>query len=215
MKRILFSATLLAGLALPLCANAEGFGLGVRAGTLGAGVEGTIGLSERINLRLGANNYTYSFDDTYDDVRYDADLELKNAALILDWHPFAGGFRLSAGILSNDNGADLEGTPTGVVSIGDNDYPAAAVGTLNGKVSFKSSAPYVGLGWGNAVAKNKGFGVNFEIGALFQGSPDVELSSTSGLVPQTDLDQEAQEIEDDLKNLEVYPVVSFGVSYGF
>lgn len=215
MKRFLPHAVVLTAFALPLPAHTEGFALGVRAGTLGAGVEGTIGLSERFNLRLGANNYTYSFDDTYDDVRYDADLELKSAALILDWHPFAGGFRLSAGMLSNRNRVDLEARPSGSVTIGNTTYPAAAVGTLDGEVSFKSSAPYAGLGWGNAVAGAKGFGLNFEIGAVFQGAPDVELSSSSGLVDQDDLDREAREIEDDLDNFKVYPVVSFGVSYRF
>lgn len=174
-----------------------------------------MGLSERINLRLGINSYTYSYDDTIDDVRYDIDLELKSGALILDWHPFAGGFRLSAGMLSNKNGVDLKATPTANVTIGGNTYPAAAVGTLDGDVSFKKSAPYVGLGWGNAVVGNTGLGFSVEIGALFQGSPDVKLSSSNGLVSQADLNQEAREIEDDLKNLKVYPVISVGLSYTF
>lgn len=215
MKRTLLSAALAAAVALPVSAGAEGFALGVRASTLGAGIEGTIGLSERINLRLGANSYTYSFDDTYDDVRYDADLELKSAALILDWHPFAGAFRLSAGMLSNKNAVTLEAEPTAPVTIGGQTYTPSQVGRLDGEVDFKKSAPYVGLGWGNAVAKNKGFGLSFEIGAVFQGSPDVELSSTNPAVSQADLDREEQEIEDDLKNFKVYPVVSFGLSYQF
>ncbi len=185
------------------------------AGTLGAGVEGTIGLSERINLRLGANSYTYSYDETIEDIRYDADLELKSGALILDWHPFAGAFRVSAGMLSNKNGVDLTATPTGSVTIGGTTYPFGTAGTLDGEVRFKSGAPFVALGWGNAVAGNKGFGLNFEIGAVFQGSPDVELASSNPAVPQSDLDQEEREIEDDLDNFKVYPVLSLGVSYRF
>lgn len=220
MKRILLSATLLPALALPLSAGADGFALGVRASTLGAGVEGTIGLSERVNLRLGVNSYTYSYDDTIDDVRYDVDLELKSGALILDWHPFAGAFRLSAGMLSNKNRVDLEAMPTADVEIGGVSFTPAEVGRLDGEVDFKKSAPYVGLGWGNAVAKGKGLGFNFELGAVLQGSPDVTLASSGGTLSddatlQARLAEEEQEIEDDLKNFKVYPVVSFGISYQF
>lgn len=190
-------------------------GLGVKAGTLGLGVEGTIGLTTGLNLRAGLNSFSYNYSDSASGVNYDVDLDLKSYALLLDWHPFAGSFKLTAGVLSNGNGATMSGTPTGSVTIGNTTYPASAVGQLHGEVDFKSAAPYVGIGWGNAAGKARGLGVGFEIGVLFQGAPEVTLTSTNPAVSQNDLDAEAREIEDDLSGFKSYPVISFGLSYQF
>lgn len=199
----------------PLSVQADGFGLGVKAGTLGAGVEGTVSLADGLNVRIGANNFTYDYDDTVDDIDYDAELELSSYGVLLDWHPFTGAFRLTVGMLANGNELALSATPTGLVTIGNTTYPAALAGTLNGAIDFKKSAPYVGLGFGNAAGKHKGLGASFEIGALFQGSPDVTLSTTSSLILESDLRAEEQNIEDDLKNFKIYPVLAFGLSYQF
>lgn len=204
----------LTGLLVAGTAAADGFGLGVKAGTLGLGVEGTFGLSERFNLRVGANNYSYSMDETASGIQYDADLDLKSAALLLDWHPFAGTFRLSAGLMHNKNALHLLATPTSDQTIGGNTYTPADIGTLSGDVTFKKSVPYAGLGWGNAARPGR-FGVSFEIGALFQGKPDVTLRASGGAVSQLDLRAEEQEAEADLEDFDMYPVVSLGFFFTF
>lgn len=190
-------------------------GLGVKAGTLGLGVEGTVGLATGVNLRAGLNSFSYDYSDSASGINYDVDLDLKSYALLLDWHPFAGSFKLTAGVLSNRNGATMTATPTGSVTIGNTTYPASAVGQLRGEVDFKSSAPYAGIGWGNAAGKTRGLGFSFELGVLFQGAPEVTLTSTNPAVAQNDLDAEAREIEDDVSSFKSYPVISFGLSYQF
>lgn len=196
-------------------AGADGFALGAKAGTLGLGLEGTTRLSENFNLRGGINAYSFSFDETVNNVRYNTDLDLKSGALLLDWHPFSGTFRFSAGLLYNKNEANLTTTPTSNVIIGGTTYTPSQVGTLTGNAKFKKNAPYLGLGWGNAVSKGSPFGFTAEIGALFQGSPDVTLRSSNPSVSQADLRREEQDIENKLDNFKVYPVVSIGFSYRF
>ena len=218
MRNTYFRWLALSGLLVVGSASAEGFGLGVKAGTLGVGVEGTFGLTDRLNLRAGVNNYSLSKSETESDVAYDANIDLKTVALLFDFHPFAGSFRISAGYMHNGNEARLRGTPTGNVEIGNGTFTPAEVGTLLGDISFKSGAPYVGIGWGNAAAKKGHFGFSFEIGALLQGKPDVTLASTGGTLSsdpgfQTQLRQEEQNIENDAP--EIYPVVSLGFSYQF
>lgn len=207
-----------AGLLITGNAAAEGFGLGVKAGTLGLGVEGTFRLSDRFNLRAGLNNYSYSTDETASGIQYDADLDLKSAALLLDWHPFAGTFRLSAGLMSNKNALHLLATPTSDQTIGGNPYTPADIGTLSGDVTFKKSVPYAGIGWGNAAKRGR-IGISFEIGAMFQGSPDVSLRGNGGLAGdpafEADLRREEQEAEADLEDFELYPVISLGLSFTF
>lgn len=204
----------LSGLLVAGTAAADGFGLGVKAGTLGLGVEGTFGLSPRVNLRAGLNNYSLSTNEDASGIHYNADLDLQSGALLLDWHPFAGTFRLSAGLIYNKNAVHLTATPTSNQDIGGTTYTPAQIGTLSGDVTFKKSAPYAGIGWGNA-ARHGHFGFSFEVGALFQGSPKVSLSASSGAVAQIDLQSEAQQAEADLSDFKTYPVVALGLSFRF
>ena len=207
---------IVAGLGLLIAATAPAavaeVGLGVKAGTLGIGVEGTFALAGGLNLRAGINNYTHGYSESASDIDYDVDLDLESYALLLDWHPFAGTFKLTGGLLSNKNRAAMRATPNGPVTIGGSTQP---VGTLRGEVDFKKTAPYAGLGWGNAAGKRGGFGFSAELGVLFQGAPDVTLTSSNSSVSQSDLDAEARDIENDLDDFKAYPVISFGFSYQF
>lgn len=204
----------LSGLLAAGSASADGFGLGVKAGTLGVGIEGTFSLSESVNLRAGFNSYSKSGDETASDILYDGKLELRTLALLVDWHPFSGTFRVSAGLMKNDNALRLTATPTANQTIGGTTYTPAQIGTLSGDVTFKSTAPYLGIGWGNAT-KNGRFGATFEIGAMFQGSPNVSLRASSGLVAQADLDSESQQAQADLNEFKIYPAISLGFSFRF
>jgi hypothetical protein len=215
MRATVAGALAAATLLFAVPAAALDFGLGVKASTLGLGAEGTLGLSPFFNARLGVNQHSYKYDETADDIRYDAELDLNSAALILDWHPFAGTFRISAGLVNNKNAIHMKATPTSNMQIGNNTYTPAQIGSLSGEVEFKRNVPYFGLGWGNAVGKGLPFGFNFEIGIVKQGQADVSLSSSSGLVSQADLDREAQLAEEDLSDFDTYPVISLGFSFRF
>ena len=214
VKKLIYPLAL-AGLLAAGTAAADGFALGAKAGTLGLGLEGTKGLTDKFNLRLGLNSYSYEFDEDASGIRYDAEFDLKSTAAIIDWHPFSGSFRLSAGFVHNKNQVTLTARPSGNVTIGNTVYSPAAAGTISGDVKFKSGAPYAGIGFGNAVSKGVPFGVTFEVGVLFQGSPDVSLRSNSPLVSESDLRREEQEAEADLEDFKTYPVISLGISYRF
>lgn len=214
------AAILLCAWALaPGAAQAAGIGIGVKAGTLGAGVEASVSLVPSLNLRLGTNGYTYDFSDTLDEIRYDAELELDTQSLILDWHPLGGSFRLSAGLFRNGNEASLSGGATTGATIGDTFYSPTDIGQISGAVSFDSTASYLGIGWGNAVGRNKRFGFSVDLGILFQESPDVNLSTTGLLASdpgfQADLRQEEANIEADIEDFEAYPVISLGFTFRF
>jgi hypothetical protein len=196
-------------------AAANEFALGVKGGTLGLGLEGTVGVNDYLNVRVGINSYDYTFEETADDIQYDTTLDLRSTAIILDWHPFGGTFRLSAGVVNNKNALQLTATPTSNQQIGGTTYTPAQIGTLSGEATFKKNVPYFGLGWGNAVGKGSPIGVNFELGVVKQGKADVTLRSSSGLVSQADLDREAQDAEEDLSDFDTYPVISLGLSYRF
>ena len=102
---------------------------------------------------MGLNHYTYSYNDTSSDVNYDIDLKLQSVALLGNYFPFHGVFRLSAGIFSNGNKLNMVAQPTagGTFDFNGTTYNSTDAGTVSGKVSFNSFAPYFGIGWGKNV----------------------------------------------------------------
>ncbi len=185
-----------------------------KLGTLGLGVEGTFGLTEHFNARLGLNKFDFDRSETIDDIKYDLDLEWQSISLLADWHPFGNSFRFTAGILSNGN--ELNGSSkSDNLTIGDTTYPSVG---LDANLDFDSTAPYLGVGWGNALSAGKGWGFNVDLGVMFQGSGDVTLTPTgagAALVDPADVAAEERKFEDDIRNYKYYPVFSFGVSYKF
>jgi len=65
--------------------------------------------------------------------------------------------------------------------------------------------PYLGLGFGRAVPKNR-VGVAFELGAMFHGSP--KLTSNNSAVERLIRDEAGDDLTKTLEKLSVYPVLS-------
>lgn len=200
-----------------------------KAGTLGAGVELTAGLSRQINVRLGANAYTYSDRREVSDIEYDGEAKLRTGTALLDWHPGGGGFRLTGGAVYNDTTFEADSLPpaSGIYNIGGVPVPVSLVGTLDATAEFDPVVPYAGLGWGNAVASNKRVGFFIDLGVVFQGKADVKLSpnipanspinTTPGAREALDilLRLEERDLEEEAADYDLYPVVAIGLSYKF
>jgi hypothetical protein len=200
-----------------------------KGGTLGGGVELTVGLSPQWNVRLGGNAYDYT--DNRREVKgivYDATARLRSATALLDFHPGEGGFRLSAGAIYN--GTKIAGSSlmpdSGFYNLGGVQVPAGLVGTLNGRIKFDPIVPYVGLGWGNAVGPGRRVRFAADLGAIFQGKGKVTLTPqipagsplndpAARAALQILINREEAEIAKDVANYTVYPVISIGVSYRF
>ncbi len=198
-------------------APANDWGVNLKAGTLGAGVELSKGLSDKFSVSLGFNAYNYKTSDTTSDISYDFKLELQSAALLANYHPFSGVFRLTGGVLYDNNELSLTGKPSGATyTINGVTYSSSAVGNLTGKLTFNKTAPYLGVGWGNRP--NSRFGLSADIGALYQGSPKLSLSATGALSDPAlaaDLERERASAESDLSKYKWYPVLSLGVYFRF
>lgn len=201
-------------------AELDRFAVAAKVGTLGLGAELTTNITQTINTRIGFNVFSYDYEGSESDIDYDVSLDLFSAGVLFDWHPYDGGFRISAGVLYNGNEASADGTPTDdEYTIGDEVYTAADVGELDAKIEFNSAAPYVGIGWGNAVGKDKRWSFVLDIGVIYQGSPSIDLSASGILASDAaflaDLEREEKDLEDDLDPYKYYPVITIGVSYKF
>lgn len=214
---------------LPGTASAGPLGVAAKAGTLGFGVEADYVITDKLSVRGQLNGYDYDYTTDEDDIEYDGQLELSSYGVLLDWHPMGGAFRLSLGGYVNNN--ELSGTASGAgeYDIGDETYTVEPGDSLRLNTSIELGdgfAPYAGLGWGHSPANQGGILFSFELGVLMQGSPSVALDArgtvNGGAIDvatdptvQAELRKEEANLEEDLKDFELYPVISLGLGYRF
>jgi hypothetical protein len=191
-------------------------------GTTGLGVHLSVPVQPNVNARFGVNAMNYSYSGNTNDVDYDFKLKLQTFDALLDWFPAGGGFRVSGGVVYNGNKVDAtaRSNSTGSYTFNGRTYTAADAGTVNGRIDFRKMAPYLGIGWGNALAKDKGWGFSADLGVLFQGSPRTSMTSSGCSLPdcsqlQADIAAENQKLKDEVNAFNAYPVVRIGVSYKF
>lgn len=196
-------------------------GVSAVASTLGPGLTITLPVNSVLNARIFGAGLVFDVEVSDDDLDYDGDVTLGGIGPLLDYHPFRNGFRASVGLLYALNEFDGTakcdkascdvGNATGVILPGDR---------VDGNVDYTGFAPYVGLGWGNAVAEDGRWSFSFDIGALFTGSPDISIDCRAGVPAsqaacQSEADNERKDLKDEIGDYKVYPVVSFGVGYRF
>ncbi len=223
LKLALFASLVSFGCASSAFADTGNIAIGAKASTLGFGGEVTVGLTPSFNVRAGYNGYNYSGSTSQNQINYDYKLSLGSVPVMLDWYPFEhSGFRLSPGVIFNNNKLSATGTPTGGGSytLGVNTYTSTQIGSLTGSVDFDKTVPYLGLGWGNAVGKNGGLSFVFDLGVMFQGTPKVALAASNPTIQnsptfQTDINKEISDLKDKTDKFKYYPVLSIGLAYGF
>lgn len=196
----------------------DNFGLGIRAGTLGAGIEGTWRPLPWIDLRLGHSLYDY--DTTRNDagIEYDALLELSNTYGTANFHFPISPMRLTVGAYTNSNELTLTSTAATAYDIGAlTGLSPADVGTLSSTTSFNGAAPYLGIGFDFTLMSR--VGMNLDFGVLWEGEPEVTLTSTGALANDpgfiAELEAERVELEAEFSDYKAYPLVSVGVFVNF
>jgi len=199
------------------------FTIGLKAGTLGVGVDVSKPITKNVSLRINANGFPYNSSGTQEDIRYDADIELSSVGFIADYYPYeATPFKISAGVYYNGNTANAKGIPSGVgtYTIDGIDYLASEIGSVNGSVEFQEIAPYLGIGWGEQSTE-KGFGFSVDVGAMI-GNPKANLVATRGTVNdaiwrniEESVQNEENTLNDELIDYGIYPVVMVGFTYTF
>ncbi len=194
---------------------------GLKASSLGAGVEGTLGLSPALNLRVSANAFSYGATTYKSGNSIAYDLNLLSFPVLLDWFPLGddSGFRISSGVIINNNEYTANAEPAASYDLGGVEYSAAEVGSLNGGVTFGTFAPYVGIGWGNPFVTDSRLSFSFDLGIAYEGDPEVSMTASGPIASdptfQANLQRETDDIKDEIDAFKYYPVVSVGIAYRF
>jgi hypothetical protein len=220
MKRTLTLAALAAGAGLGAGAAHGQIAIGAGIGTTGGTVEAQMQVAPFVQIRGGYNYFEYSVDDSYDDIEYEGDLDLTTLGAFVDLRPFGNSFTITGGAYFGGKTLGLAALPGQSYEIGGNTYSAAQVGNLAADVDLEDNAPFVGVGWDSTFQGDGNIGFKFIAGAMFTGSPQVNLSSTGGSLSndatfQAELAEEEQNLQEDIDDFEIYPVVQAGLTLRF
>ena len=92
------------------------------------------------------------------------------------------------------------------IEIGDYTIPVDPNGNVSGGIKVSSFRPYVGLGFGRIVPKNKRVGFLFELGVQIHGTPEVytDYGNLGNLLDKADND-----FSEILDKVTLYPVMRF------
>ncbi len=207
--------------------------VGLKADTLGAGIEIATPISLRFNLRSSYNFLAFNDSFNLDGINYNARLHLKSSETTLDWFPLPEVY-VSSGILwfKNSMTAPVNVGPGQTFTLGSQTFLNSVDDPIGGNSSVvypHSFAPLLLVGLGNIIPRSgRHLSFPFEIGAAYTGSPQLSLNlsgticTTQGCVnlsqnteAQSSLKQEIQKLNKDLSAYPLFPIVSMGVSYRF
>jgi hypothetical protein len=209
------------------------FGVALAAGTLGAGIEFATGIARHTNFRAGFNYFTWTLSgtDSNNGLSYSGTLRLASGEVLVDQN-LAGPFHISGGALLYDGfqGTGSVHVPGGqTLTLNNVTYVSAGsdpvIGT--GAITVRKVAPEVLFGLGNLLPRGqRHFAVNLDIGAAFQGSPNIALNltgstclaqtcTTIGSNPsvQANITAEQGKISNTLKPFQFYPVIRLTFGY--
>jgi hypothetical protein len=196
------------------------FGLAARASTLGIGAEVSYRITRMVGVRAGVNYLEFSRDMSLQNIDYHLTPHLENGAALLDLYPIGGSFHLSGGVLLNRNEGRMVARLNQNIEIGGRTYTPSEIGSLTGTVDFRSTAPYVGLGF----AGSGKIALVVDLGVGMTGTPRVGLIGVTPLTgpEKAEFDarvaQELAEVRADINDrsyLKFHPVLSVGVKIGF
>lgn len=220
------SASLASVLLLAGAAQAQ-VGITADLGTTGAGFHLVVPMESNLNGRFGVNMLNHDFDRSTNGVDYAIKGKLRTLDVLFDWYVRDGSlFHLTGGLVYNGNRFDATAQPNqlGKLVLNGNSYTAADVGILKGRIDYRKAAPYLGIGWGNALANDNRshWSFNADLGAFFQGNPNVKLGSYGCTVSKQvcdalvkDVAAERLRLTDDISGFKLYPVARAGLNYRF
>ncbi|MDH3632010.1 MAG: hypothetical protein OER98_12895 [Gammaproteobacteria bacterium] len=206
------------------------FGIAAKAGINGVGLDLSVGLTKTLNLRLSGaaididdedESVTVGDDGGEGDIDAELDFDYGANAVLVDWHAFNSNFRFTVGMMKNNGSADISGFLVDDIVVDGQLLLTTDLGEIGGDLDLGDSyQPYVGIGWGRGAGGAGGFSFSADLGvAMLDPDVDLEAASTSPNYTQAELDDLLvsleKDAEDDLDDLEFWPVFAVGVNYAF
>ncbi len=200
--KTLFAATALTALSTMASAETGDVTVGAGLSTFGLNLEGAYQIDPQWRAR-GAlmGGFSANYEETSDGDTAEGDFNLGGLAVLADYYPMQNGWRLSGGLFISNTELSAEGTSAGEEAEVTAEFSNAL-------------APMITTGYDWNFAE--GWALTAELGAIFTGGIDLEVTATgAGNQDTIDADQDVQDSIDDAKDVVALPYIAFGVSYTY
>jgi hypothetical protein len=180
------------------------------------GGEASVEVNRWLGVRGGIGAIPIQPEGDVGDVTYKIKPPSSLVNIGFDVYPGGGSFRLSTGFLF-EHDVSLDAKATQSFEFDGNTYTPAQAGTVRGDINWNSTSPYASFGFSG---RGKGFGLSFDMGAVFMGEPTITLSSTGGTLSndlsfrQSLFNEQAKAQHDAGKYLKILPILSLGIRVG-
>ncbi|PWR03911.1 hypothetical protein DKT77_04150 [Meridianimarinicoccus roseus] len=182
-------------------------GVTLGVSTLGPTVEGSYRISDRLGVRVPVGYLGTDLDESEDGIDYDLDLTIGGVGLLADYYPGLGGLRVSGGAFLGQYEADGGGRGSG--RIGGTDYTNVDMAL---DVHARNRVmPALSLGYDGTLGRR--WLLSADLGAMYTGGFDVNLTDRTGQVSQSDLDAEISDLESDIPDFLPYVKLSVGFRF--
>ncbi len=220
MLRLVLSLVLSSVLVLPSLAAAQESEsaesrliLGPNAGNLGVGPEAGLRLNDHFGLRVGANYISLENEREGQDPEFNFNVTPPAAGAMLDYYPFEGGFRLTGGLRYNAETPDLIEGHASAFTLGGLPFtPSSSRSTGTGQ-DYIGYAPYGGLGLQSRFWEGR-LELVFDLGVYYQ-APNDETDTANGNTAGLDSDEGSERTDEELRFLDLYPIIGLSATYRF
>jgi hypothetical protein len=201
------------------------FGMGLKLGTTGVGLDLIKSINPNLKARLGITTFNYNRTVNSNQIQVEGKLKLGGISLLAEYHPYASGLKLTGGIYVPKLEFSGDGTymQTGTININNRTYTSAQIPSVSGLAKWSGAKPYLGFGYdGFNAAKAGDFFFAYDVGVALIGKPKTSLIAACGAVNaatctqiNADIQAEKASFESRLNKLKVFPVVQLGAGYRF
>lgn len=196
--------------------------------TMGLGLEYEHPVNPKLSLDFGVNKFSTSKTVSEDEIDYNANIDLQNLSMIANYSPWENSLQIRLGAYYNNNTTSLDASyvATSDDAVGESVFTGATIG-LDGELSFRKFAPYIGIGYGSQpiAIGNTNFSFDFDIGVIHSPT-EVQLSGTcsvggvknAGICTGNNFDAALAKERSDLTSalkVKFFPVISAGLTYRF
>jgi hypothetical protein len=192
------------------------WGLGLKTGLNGIGLDVVKGINSQINARLGYSWLTIPYSTIQNlegyNLQADAKVTLGGANLLFDYYPVKV-VHLTGGLILNRTLVGVNVKSLSSFLYGDITIPAEDVGTIEARLGPGNRlSPYLAIGFGNTLSAKRRLSFNFELGTFYQGSPEIQLSGNGVIGPMAS-ENNAKIINQAIAQYAWFPMLNFLITY--
>jgi hypothetical protein len=215
MRWVSAAVSLIALCGVPAVASADSFdpvSVGVQASTLGFGLTLERPLLFNFSARISTGTLSSSDQINAGGGSWTRTLTESNVLVAADWRPFAGRYRLTAGLLfggdhTNYTVRSVDGRND---TINGTTYPVAQAGVVGAQVSYPHPALYAGIGGGTGIVR--GLTISYDAGIVLRNGSTV-ASATGPLQSDPHFQADLQAVAAGFRTQSIQPVLDIGLVF--